>query len=212
MNHHYQDRRNQNQSKLNPIFRNLKPPNLPKFIDGPEPIPSTFKSNMVALQSTERVRVSHYEKGVHLFYVQLQSLDEQLQRVLDRLQRIQLKNLRSKPSLLGMACVAKWHRRLFRVAIAKIPSDQSQDSFLCNFVDYGFSNSIRIDNLFYIPDEFLESQTFALPFSFAGLKHITFKCPIQEVNYYFKEISEERLLTLKCVPYDGKHFLIKFHF
>lgn len=209
----YFDKRKQ----IRPIARNLKPPAPPKFFTNNdasfiEPTPTTFKSNMLVLQSTQKVRLSHYEKGVHLFYVQVESLDAQLQALMGRLQRITLNNLRSRPTLLGMACLAKYHKKIYRAAVAKVPPSGDhnhhqhlnyQDNIICNFVDYGFSASVKMENLFYIPEEFLNQPTFAMPFSFPALKNITFKSSIQEINYYFKEITEDRLLTLKCVNFDG---------
>ncbi|KAG5684859.1 hypothetical protein PVAND_014069 [Polypedilum vanderplanki] len=204
----YFDKRKQTQ--IRPIARNLKAPAPPKFIKHDvnfiEPQATTFKSNMLVVQSTQKVRISHYEKGVHLFYVQVESFDAQLQALMTKLQRfVQLIPLKSQPTLLGMACLARYHKKIYRVAIAKVLNDKnnSQDMVICNFVDYGFAASVRMQNIFYIPEEFLNQPTFALPFSFASLKNVTFKSSIQEINFYFKEITEDRLLTLKCVNFDG---------
>lgn len=206
------ERRKYSQPQMRPIARNLKIPAPPKFIqDKPEYEISensnpTFKSNIFVYQTEQKVRISHYEKGVHMFYVQLESLDSQLQTLLSRIQSIKLINLKNRPTQIGMACLARHQKKSHRVAIAKFLNDP--DSFLCNFVDYGYSATIKLENLFYIPDAFLNHPTFAVQFSFAKLQNVTFKCPMQEVNAYFKEITENRLLSLKCVPIDGK---FKFH-
>lgn len=210
------ERRKYSQTQMRPIARNLKLPALPKFIqDQPnyeidENSIQSFKSNIFTNQIEQKVRISHYEKGVHMFYVQLESLDFQLQALLSRIQSIKLINLKKRPTQIGMACLARHQKKIHRVAIAKFLNDS--DSFICNFVDYGYSATVKLENLFYIPNNFLIHPAFAVQFSFARLQNITFKCPMQEVNAYFKEITENRLLSLKCVPIDGKlriHLKIK---
>ena len=197
------ERRKYSQPQMRPIARNLKVPAPPKFIQDKqdyeisENTNPTFKSNIFIYQTEHKVRISHYEKGVHMFYVQLESLDAQLQALLSRIQSIKLINLKNRPTQIGMACLARHQKKIHRVAIAKFLNDP--DSFLCNFVDYGYSATIKLENLFYIPDIFLNHPTFAVQFSFAKLQNVTFK-----VNAYFKEITENRLLSLKCVPIDGK--------
>lgn len=213
------ERRKYSQPQMRPIARNLKPPALPKFIQDQriyeidENSIQSFKSNIFSYQTEHKVRITHYEKGVHMFYVQLESYDFQLQSLLSRIQSIKLINLKKRPTQIGMACLARHQKKIHRVAIAKFLNDP--DSFLCNFVDFGYSATVKLENLFYIPDVFLIDSAFAIQFSFAKLQNITFKCPMQEVNVYFKEITENRLLSLKCVPVDGKlsiHLKIKLQF
>lgn len=207
------DRRKLSQPQMRPIVRNLKVPAPPKFskensdldLSINENLIATFKSNIFVNQSVQKVRISHYD-GVHMFYVQLESLDMQLQTLLSKIQSIKLINLKIRPSQIGMACLARYRKRVHRVAIAKF-FKENPDNFLCNFVDYGYSAMVKFDNLYYIPQSFLNHPTFAVQFSFSGLQKITFKCPIQEVNCYFKEITENKLLSLKCVPVDGKYSL-----
>ena len=202
------ERRKYSQPQMRPIARNLKIPAPLKLnqdkqeYEISENSNPTFKGNIFAYHSEQKVRISHYEKGVHMFYVQLESLDSQLQSLLSKIQSIKLINLKNRPTQIGIACLAKHQKKIHRVAIAKVLNDP--DSFLCNFVDYGYSATVKLENLFYIPDAFLNHPTFAVQFSFAKLQNIIFKCPIQEVNAYFKEITENRLLSLVCVPDDGK--------
>lgn len=198
--------RKSSQQQIRPIVRNLKAPAPPRFTrensDCGENSMPVFKINTFINQSLQKVRISHYEKGIYMFYVQLEALDSQLQALLAKIQSIKLINLKNRPTQIGAACLARYHKKIHRVAIAKIYNDNS-DSFLCHFVDFGHSTNVKFENLFHIPEPFLNHPTFAVQFSFAGIQNISFKCPIQEINSYFKDITENKLLTLKCVPIDG---------
>lgn len=190
-------------NQMRPIARNLKAPPLPRFTDTlPEPkIAATFKTNVLAFQSVKKVRISHYESGPLMFYVQTESSDGEFQKLVDRLQKTELRSLKSRPASIGMACLARHDRKIFRAAIAKIPQHPTQD-YSVNFVDYGFNRSVRLDNLFYIPDDFLSQLTFAMPFCLAGCRVNELKLD-KEVNFYFRQLTENRSLILKCVPSDG---------
>jgi Tudor domain len=186
--------------QMRPIARNLRAPQPPKFsthelkVDAQDFPATTFKSNVTIFQTPKKVRITHYEKGCRLFYVQLESQDRQLQMMMDNIQGTRLVRLNTRPSLLGMACLAKYNRKVYRVAVAKINSYESQDHS-CHFVDLGFTRTIRFENLFYIPNQFLREFTFAFPFT---LKECKFKADPSEIDYYFQTITENKLLSLKC--------------
>lgn len=205
-------RHRQQQQQMKPIARNLKPAALPKFSritpqDGEEESFGTFKCITLTHQTQHKVRITHYEKGINLFYVQMEVLDAKLQNLTSNLQALQLKNLNKRPSSLGMACLAKFQKKVYRVAVAKSKEDsQNRDnlSYLCHFVDFGFSAYVKFDSLFYIPQGHLQTNAFAVPFCLTGLKNVRFQANSTELNYYFQQITENRLLHLKCVPLDGK--------
>lgn len=198
---------------MRPIARNLKAPPPPRFVQTPqqsfnqmhvEPkISATFKTNVLAFQSVNKVRISHIDNGPFLFYVQLEASDNEFHQMLARLQKTQLHRFRAQSAALGMACVALHDKKVYRVAIAKVPQHANEDFFV-NFVDFGFSRSIKLENLFYIPDEFLSQHTFARPFAIAGCRSTSFKVNDKEIAFYFRYLIDNQQLTLKCVPSDGE--------
>lgn len=200
-------------NQMRPIARNLKAPSLPKFVQEPHRhqqqqqqetrIAATFKTNVLAFHSLKKIRISHFENGPFMFYVQMESADKDFQRMNERLQKTELRRL-SRPTSVGMACLAFYDKKVFRVAIAKLPNHPSQDEYLVNFIDYGFNRSLRLESLFYIPDDLVNPFTFAMPFALAACKIADFKVNDKEISFYFRQLSESQLLTLKCVPNDGK--------
>lgn len=197
--------RQQQQQQMKPIARNLKPAALPKFSrltpqEGEEEFTGQFKSNVIPHNTIHKVRISHYEKGINLFYVHMEALDAKLQNMTAKIQGIFLNNLKKRPSF-GMACLAKYQKKIYRVAVAKSNEDLL---YLCHFVDFGFSAQIKFDYLYYIPHEYIAINAFAIPFCLTALKNVVFQTNMTEINFFFQQITENRLLTLKCVPLDGK--------
>lgn len=188
--------------QMRPIVRNLKPAPPPKFVQESK-LPAAFKTNVLAFQSVKKVRVSHVENGAFMFYVQLESLDGEFQEMFGKLQRSELHFFKSRPSTIGMACLARHDKKIYRAAIAKCPQNPSQD-FIVNFVDFGFSAAVKFDNIFHIPEEFLNQFTFAMPFSLIGVNANEIKVLEKEVAFYFKQLTENRVMTLKCVPSNGE--------
>lgn len=209
----YVDKKKTNNQQMRPIARNLKAPAPPRFrqdfeSDKDTSLRYTYKSNAITFNSTHQARVAHLEKGINLFYVQLIALDSQLQELSAKIQTIHLKPLKERPSELGAACLAKYHKKVYRVAIGKSSGEtRGNDMFLCHFVDFGFSSLVKLESLFYIPYEFIDINTFAISFCFSGLKNCAFKANMSEVNYLFRQLTENKLLTLKCVAPTGENFL-----
>lgn len=202
--------------QMRPIARNLKPPQPPRFVqeshhnNQQEPkVFATFKTNVLAFQSVKKIRISHFENGPFLFYVHVESSDSDFQRLFEKLQKTDLRRMKSHPTSIGMACLALHEKKVCRVVTAKIPQHQSHDEYFVNFVDYGYTKSVKFENLFYIPDDLLSQFTFAMPFSLAGCKAKELKVSDKEINFYFRQQTENRLLTLKCIQSDGK-FLNNF--
>jgi hypothetical protein len=46
-----------------------------------------------------------------------------------------------------------------------------------------------------------------LPFSLAGLTVRELKASEKEISFFFRQLTENRLLTLKCVPVDGEKLI-----
>lgn len=198
-------------NQMRPIARNLKAPALPKFVQEPQKhhqqesrIPAAFKTNVLAFHSLKKIRISHFENGPFMFCVQMESADKDFQRMNERLQKTDLRRLAARPTTIGMACLALHDKKVFRVAIARVPHHPPQDDYFVNFVDYGFNKSVRLENLCYIPDDFINPFTFAMPFALAGCKVADLKVNDKEISFYFRQLTENQMLTLKCVPNDGE--------
>lgn len=201
-------------NQMRPIARNLKPPPQPKFVQEPQKnhqqqqhemrVPAAFKTNVLAFHSLKKIRISHFDNGPFMFCVQMESADKDFQRMNERLQKTDLRRLASRPTSIGMACLALNDNKIFRVAIARISHHSSQEEYFVNFVDYGFNKMIRLENLCYIPDDFINPFTFAMPFALAGCKVSDLRVNEKEINFYFRLLTEGQLLTLKCVPNDGE--------
>lgn len=197
-------------NQMRPIARNLKPPQPPRFVQEPhqnhlEPkITPTFKTNVLAFQTMKKIRISHYENGPFMFYVHIDSSDNDFQRLVGKMQKTELRRLKPRPVTIGMACLALHDKKVCRVAIAKIPQHQTQDEYFVNFVDYGYNRTIKLENLFYIPYDFLSQFTFAMPFSLAGCKASELKVSDREIGFYFRQLTENHFLALKCIQPDGE--------
>lgn len=194
--------------QIRPIARNLKPPARPRvFADAQshqehfEPKIATFKTNIIPLQSINKIRISHFENGPFLFYIQMESTFNELQHMTGKLQKTELHHFRSHPSMIGMACLARHDNKIYRVAIARI---HQQFSYFVNFVDYGFNGTVSSANLFYIPDDYLRPLTFAVPFSLVSCRENDLKVSGSEIDFYFRQLTEKQSLTLKCVASDGE--------
>lgn len=201
-----------NKNQMRPITRNLKAPPPPRFMHNQmhaeSKIAAAFKTNVLALKSVNKIRISHIENGPFLFYVQLEASDSEFQQMVMRLQKMQLQRIKPQSASMGMACLALHDKKIFRVAIARTPQHSYEDVPV-NFEDFGFNKSIKLDNLFYIPDEFLGQYTFARPFAIAGCKTTNIKVNEKEIGFYFRHLIEKQQLTLKCVPFDGENKLNK---
>ena len=189
-------------NQMRPIARNLKPPPLPKFVQESSK-GARFSVAVLPFQSLKKVRISHYESGPFMFYIQIESAEGEFQRFIAKLQKVELHHLKSRPTSLGMACLARHDKKIYRAAIAKCPQNPAHENFLVNFVDFGFNASVKLENLFYIPDEFLQF-TFAMPFCLAGLKASELKVNEKEIAFYFRQLTENRLVSLKCIAFDGE--------
>lgn len=206
----YEEKKKSNHQQMRPVARGLKAAALPKFIrqandcNGEEFFAPqySYKINALVLNSVHQVRITNIEKN-NTFYVQLIALDSRFQEMTSNLQKVPLIPLREKPKAFGLACLAKHHKKIYRVAVLKSHSDRGHEAFLCHFVDYGFFTSVRLESLFNIPNEVVMDEAFALSFNFSGLKNFTFKLNSTEVHYIFRQLTENKLLTLKCVASDG---------
>ena len=192
--------------QMRPIARGLKIPALPKFVQQSmimirDPKAAVaFKTNVISFHSQHKIRICHYEKGPSMFYVHLESRDSEYKQFSSRLQSTELRNTR--PSI-GMACLVRHNNKIYRATVAKFFQNPSQD-LIVNLVDLGYSASVKLENIFHISEEFSTPFTFALPFSLYGINSGEIKVSDTFTGFYFRQLTNDRSLTLKCVPSDGK--------
>lgn len=194
---------------MRPIARNLKAAAPPRFAPQTNQMPveqkisATFKASVLEFQSVNKVRISHIDNGPFLFYVQVEASDKEFEQMQARLQKMQLQRLKPQSVSKAMACLAFDEKKIFRAAVLKIPQHSNED-FYVNFVDFGFNKSIKFENLFYIPGEFLTQCTFAKPFALVGSRNAGLKVNDREASFYFRYLVANKSLTLKCVPPHGE--------
>lgn len=198
-------------NQMRPIARNLKPPPPPRFVQEsqrqqirPEPNNcATFTTNVLAFQSLKKVRISHCENGPFLFYVQVESSDNDFHRLVSRLQKTELRRLHQRPAFVGTPCLTILDKKVFRVAVIKLPQHQNEE-YIASFVDFGFTKAVSLENLFYIPDDILSQFTYAMPFTLAGCRPNELKVNEKEATFYFRLLIDKQPVTLKCVPGNGE--------
>ncbi|CRK93088.1 CLUMA_CG006466, isoform A [Clunio marinus] len=193
-------------NQIRPITRNLSRPAPPRFSEVNKSagnLKTTFKTSVLAFQSVKKVKITHYEKGPFMFYVQLESSDNDFKKFSEKLQKAELRHFKDSPNSIGLACLAKHEKQIYRAAIAKIPQNSSQSNFYVNFVDFGYNAFIKEENLFHIPEEFADQTTFAIPFCLNRYDSKDMQASPEELQFYFRLLTENQMMTLKCVPSDG---------
>lgn len=179
---------------IRPIARNLKPAPLPRKSSE---VKRQYDENVIQLNILQKAKIICYENGPFRFYAQLSSsedVENELKKLQTRLSRCELKSFDSLPSLLGMACIVRHDRKIYRAAVQKFPSTNSA-TFVCILVDYGYSVSVDNRNLFQIPEELL-GPIFAIPLELSGIND-GLKVSKKEVSVLFKHLTENRVIKIK---------------
>lgn len=157
---------------------------------------TTYKSTSVTMHSEYDVIVCNIENGPKLFSVQLKSSLDQLRNMMLDLENVPLEPL----SLIniGTACLARYSgdNCLYRALITNIHSSNCSVAY----IDYGHSEKVSYDNLFVIPQQFLENNTFSIKFSLTGCKNLDLT---PQVKSKFRDLVLLREVQLKVTPLDG---------
>ncbi|XP_058453271.1 maternal protein tudor [Malaya genurostris] len=162
----------------------------------------TFSSTSLTTGSIHEVYVSFVENGPKLFTVQLKSSENALNKMMEDLECIPLKNLSRKPSL-GMACIARFSedQALYRALIMGI----NVDSCRVSYVDYGNSETVDFKNLYEIPHEFLKHKVFSIRFTLSNVK--TLEETNADIAGLFSSLVLDKLLTMKVMSLEGPAFV-----
>lgn len=149
-----------------------------------------------------KVHCPYVENGPKLFSVQLQSNEQQLDKMMDELGNVPLKNLRQKPTL-GMACIARYSedQQLYRAVIMNIMPTDCQVAY----IDFGNAEQVSYKDIYEIPQDFLKHTTFANRFALAGYEDLG---PISDrCTDYFKALVLNNELELIVTPNDSPMFV-----
>ncbi|XP_075166866.1 tudor domain containing protein [Haematobia irritans] len=160
--------------------------------------PATFKSNHLVVGQVYDVSVSFVENGPFLFSVQLMSHQDDLTDMMNRIEKVELKEFTDKP-MLGTACIARYSEdgQLYRALITGVEPPACKVAY----IDYGNAEIVRYSDLYEIPDEFLKYKAFAIRFSLSSHKELE---PIDDsLKKAFRELVIYKNCKLKVMPLEG---------
>lgn len=164
--------------------------------------PPVFIANDLPIGSHHLVYCSHVEDGPNLFSVQLKNNESTLDRIMNDLPNVRLKNLTTKPSI-GMACIARCcdDKNLYRAAIMNIQHNVCR----VTFIDVGHTEDVPHAEIYEIPDKYLAHKTFSIQFSLYDCKQLE---PIDDnLKKYFEDLVRPEELELKVMPIDGPMYV-----
>lgn len=159
---------------------------------------ATFKTNNLTVGKTYDVYVSFVENGPCLFSVQLAVAQDELTEMMNRIERVELKQYAEKP-VLGTACIARYSEdgQFYRALITGVQTTACK----VVYIDYGNAELVKYCDLYEIPDEFLEAKAFAIRFTLSGHKDLE---PIDEsLKKAFKDLMMYKNCQLKVMPLEG---------
>lgn len=199
---------NQSKQMIQNMVRNSNKPNAQRGafhqdVSVTDGITQSTASRIPAFTATElpvsqfhAVYCSYFEDGPNLFWVQLKSQEHQLDRLLSDLSNAPRTPITTKLSI-GMACIARFSEDqvLYRAVIQSVQGNGCR----VTFVDYGNSELVSFDDMYEIPNEFLEFKTFAMPFQLYGCKELgTISQRLKD--YFGSLVGHSNVLDLKVVP------------
>lgn len=164
--------------------------------------PPVFIANDLPIGSHHVVYCSYVQDGPALFSVQLKKQQHVLDRIMNDLPNVPLKNLTTKPTI-GMACIARStkDKALYRAAIVNIQRTVCR----VTFVDCGHSEDVPHGEIYEIPDKYLAHKTFSLQFSLSSCKQLD---PIDDqVKRHFEKLVRNADLEMKVMPIDGTSYV-----
>lgn len=161
-----------------------------------------FKANELPLGTFQVVYCSYIQDGPKLFSIQLKNQESVLDQMMNNLGNVHLRNLTQKPTI-GMACIARYSedRGFYRAVIVSI----QMASCRVTYVDYGNSEDVAYNDIYEIPEKFLEHKTFAIQFSLFGWEQLE---PMDDrIKEYFSNLVREAALEIKVMPMDKLTFV-----
>ncbi|KAL5285683.1 TDRD6 family protein [Megaselia abdita] len=157
---------------------------------------STYKSTSVTMHTEYDVLVCNIEDGPKLFSVQLLPSLDCLKKMMLDLETIHLVPVDNID--IGTACLARYSYDscIYRAVVTAIRSNECSVAY----IDYGHSETVSFQNLFTIPENFLEHNTFSIKFSLTGCKSLELT---PQVKTKFRDLVLLQEVKLKVTPLDG---------
>lgn len=190
----------------------LQPTEKRSFISAPD---------IFAVRSTHDVFISHVNPNSFEFWVQMVKDQETLSQLMKKLNSFQLHKLKFAPQI-GSACVARYSMdKKFYRAVVKSSDLKTIDIV---FIDHGNEEKVSINDVYEIPECFLEQHTLCRRFTLDGLSR--FPSVSVGLSEYFDRMVSGKYMKLTvvdhtivptCNLYDFKNQinimdeLIKFH-
>ncbi|KAL9913282.1 tudor domain containing protein isoform 1-T2 [Glossina fuscipes fuscipes] len=174
-------------------------PATPPLASAPRRFTSaTFKSNSLTVGQMYDVSVSFVENGPFLFSVQLVGAQNDLTDMMNKIEKVTLKQFSEKP-MLGTACIARYSEdgQLYRALITGVQPLSCKVAY----IDYGNAEIVQYNDLYEIPEDFLTNKAFAIRFTLSGHKELE---PIDEsLKKAFKDLVIYKNCKLKVMPLEG---------
>lgn len=183
------------------------------FVESPESSPDSEKNiapfDTRISDSRRDVRITAYEDGPFKFYVQFTSKDDNFQQFQVDLQKHKRSLVLLVTPKIGQRCFVLIGNELFRAEIKKKSDENNEAEYLVRLLENGAMAIVSSEKVFAIPSRVSNVPPYAKKFKLSGftggsIKHLHHN----EINFYFKHITENKLLALKSVSESGKHPLI----
>lgn len=176
------------------------------LIESPETSPKKSESLAGSVDSAlssggHPVRITTYTEGPFAFYVQFTKKDDDFQQFQCDLQKSKKGFPRVMAPSVGSRSLALVDEQYFRAEIEKKTGEQE---YLVRLLESGAEALVPSDKIFMMPSEVSSIKPYAKKFKLANLSisHLQ----RYEIEFYFKHITSDKVLTLETVSHSGKRF------
>lgn len=172
-----------------PILQKI-PYRPPVMVQKPELL-LTYKTATLQPESEHMVYVSYVEDGPFLFSIQLQSMEETLEKLMSEINHVQLEPLR-EPPLPGHPCLARCleDNTICRAVVLSLVGDKCKTYY----VDFGNTDILPFSNIYQIPLWHIQPKVMSMRFTLSDLKNLNVTT---EMKCAFKDYVTNKLLRLR---------------
>lgn len=165
----------------------LQPTEKRSFISAPD---------IFAVRSTHDVFISHVNPNSLEFWVQMVKDQEKLSQLMKKLNSFQLHKLKFAPQT-GSACIARYSmdKKFYRAAVKS--NDLKTIDIV--FIDHGIEEKVSINDVYEIPECFLDQHTLCRRFTLDGLHR--FPSVSVGLSEYFARMVSGKFMTLTVVEH-----------
>lgn len=151
----------------------------------------TYKPTLLQPNSEHMVYVSYVEDGPDLFSIQLQSMEDALEKLMNEINQLNLIPLK-EPPVPGYPCMARCleDNTVCRAVVINLVGDKCKTYY----VDFGNTDNLPFTNIYQIPQTYMLPNVMSVRFKLSGLKNVNIT---QEMKCDFKNFVTNKLLKLK---------------